>query len=389
VASNLQTTGHERTRVFLTGAGAGFEQLHAALAPRAELELLGGGEREPAPGELNGNVDVVLHAPRGERPLADELAAVREHTSAPIILVASSNIEVLLEQALTADLADVLVLPQPIEAVLFAIRRIGRSSSDDGSGAAARVVTVFSPKGGAGKTVVASSLAAFWARQGERTLLIDLDLRFGDAALMLGLMPEKTVHDLVSAPGALDADKLAGYTTEHVTGLSLLAAPSRPEQGEHVDAAGVARLIEVAREAYDAVVIDTAPAFDNAMLAALDLSDELLVLTGPDVPSLKNVRLGLGTLDLLSFPRERVSLVDNRSGAWGGIATKDVERALDHSVRFTLPNDKTVPLGVNRGHPAVLWAEAAPFSRAVAEMASALLPRPAAEPVRRRYWRWG
>jgi pilus assembly protein CpaE len=379
MASNLHPADGARVRVFLTGTAAVFDELHASLSPRAELELLEAGA------ELNGNVDVVLHAARGERPLADELAAVREQTHAPIVLVASSNIQSVLEQALTAELADVLVMPQPTEAVLYAIRRIARDGAPDSDdGGRGRVVTVFSPKGGAGKTVVATNLAMALAQGEQRTLLVDLDLHFGDAALMLGLVPEKTVFDLVASPGELDADKLAGYTTAHESGVALLAAPARPEHGENVREAGIARVIDVARDAYDAVVIDTAPAFDASMLAALDRSDDLVLLTGPDVASLKNVRLALQTLDALAFPRERLSVLHNRKGAPGGIKTQDIAHALGHPVRFTLPEDRAVVVGVNRGNPVVHSTERARFSQELCGVAAALVPALAAPPAARR-----
>ena len=163
-------------------------------------------------------------------------------------------------------------------------------------------MTVFSPKGGTGKTVTASNLAAALAKQGRKTLLLDLDLQFGDAAIVMGIEPEKTIYDLVVAPGELDIEKLAGYTTKHPCGLDILPAPLRPEDAELVTESKITRLLEVARECYDVIVVDTSPFFHGPMLATLDRTDELLVLCGLDVPTLKNVRLALQTLELLSFP---------------------------------------------------------------------------------------
>src|SRR5207237_6298112 len=99
-----------------------------------------------------------------------------------------------------------------------------------------------------------SSLAKHW---GKRTLLLDLDLQFGDAAIMLGIEPEKTIYDLVTAPGELDSEKLAGYTTHHSSGLDVLPAPLRPEDAELVTEAKLARLLEVARESFAVIVVDT------------------------------------------------------------------------------------------------------------------------------------
>ena len=153
-----------------------------------------------------------------------------------------------------------------------------------------RIVTVFSPKGGTGKTVTATNLAASFAKyEQKRTLLLDLDLQFGDAAIMLGLEPEKTIYDLVVAPGELDSEKLAGYITKHTSGLDILPAPLRPEDAELVTETKLARLLEVARERTTSSS-STPPFFHGPMLATLDRTDELLMLCGLDVPTLKNVR---------------------------------------------------------------------------------------------------
>ena len=123
---------------------------------------------------------------------------------------------------------------------------------------------------------------------------------------MLGIEPEKTIYDLVVAPGELDAEKLAGYITRHPCGLDVLPAPLRPEDAELVAEGKLARLLDVARAAYDVVVVDTSPFFHGPMLATLDRTDELLIVCGLDVPTLKNVRLSLQTLELLSFPSSRI-----------------------------------------------------------------------------------
>ena len=202
-------------------------------------------------------------------------------------------------------------------------------------------MTVFSPKGGTGKTVTATNLGTSLAKHwGKRALLLDLDLQFGDAAIMLGIEPEKTIYDLVTAPGELDSEKLAGYTTTHASGLDVLPAPLRPEDAELVTEAKLARLLEVARESYDVIVVDTSPFFHGPMLATLDRTDELLLLCGLDVPTLKNVRLSLQTLELLSFPPDRIKLVLNRANSKVGMKPKEVEAALEREIDFQIPSDR-------------------------------------------------
>ena len=384
----------EKVRIFLTGSCDGLDQLREALERHGEIELVGSsaGVRESSATLTGGHLQVVLHGTRSSDLPQDELAAIREHSRAPIILLASGEASALLEEALEADVSDVLLLPQMTENVVFAIRKASRSGGRPAAGPVpgrrGRIVTVFSPKGGTGKTVTSTNLAAAFAKyEGKRTLLLDLDLQFGDAAIMLGIEPEKTIYDLVVAPGELDSEKLAGYTTRHASGLDILPAPLRPEDAELVTEAKLSRLLEVARESYDVIVVDTSPFFHGPMLATLDRTDELLIVCGLDVPTLKNVRLALQTLELLAFPTNRIRVVLNRANTKVGMKRSEVEGALEVKVRFEVPSDRAVPIAVNRGNPAVLAESGSDFSKAVREMAKGLIPAEAAKQAKRRMFR--
>src|SRR4051812_863600 len=382
----------QRVRLFATGSCEGFEKLRDSLASHPEIELVGSSvDVAGGAGALaGGHLDAILHATRSTSFPAEEVNAIRERTRAPVLLIASSGSAGLLDQALDADVSDVLLLPQLVENVVFAIRKAthsGRRHSASNAGGArhGKIVTVFSPKGGTGKTVTATNLATACAKfEGRKTLLLDLDLQFGDAAIMLGVEPEKTIYDLVVAPGELDSEKLAGYITKHACGLSILPAPLRPEDAELVTEAKLGRLLEVARESFDVIVVDTSPFFHGPMLATLDRTDELLLLCSLDVPTLKNLRLALQTLDLLSFPKSRVRIVLNRSNSKVGMKPNEVEGALGMKVRFEIPSDRAVPLAVNRGKPVILDEEGADVSKAIRQMAKGLFPVEQAKAKRRR-----
>src|SRR3954465_777270 len=380
----------DSVRVFVTGGCDGLPDLREALGKHPEIELVGWSDNvfEGASTLTGGHLQVVLHATRSATLPANDVAAIREYTKAPVILLASGGSPSLLEDALDADVADVILLPQLTDNVLFATKKschTGRKQQTSGGGRQGRLVTVFSPKGGTGKTVLSTNISASLAKHwGKRALLLDLDLQFGDAAIMLGIEPEKTIYDLVTAPGELDSEKLAGYTTRHACGLDVLPAPLRPEDAELVTEAKLARLLEVARESYDVIVVDTSPFFHGPMLATLDRTDELLLLAGLDVPTLKNVRLSLQTLELLSFPQNRIRVVLNRANSKVGMKPKEVEGALEVKVRFELPSDGKVPLAVNRGTPLVLADDKADFSRAMREMAKGLSPTEAVKVQKRR-----
>ena len=377
--------GREPVRVYFTGTCEGLDKLREALSNHPELEVVGASEHVSQASSVlaGGHLGCVLHATNAPSLPATELAAIREQTPAPVIILASGAQSTLLEEALEADVSDVLLLPQLTENVVFAIRKASHAgrklAAQGGHGRHGKIVTVFSPKGGTGKTSIATNLATALAKHaGKRTLLLDLDLQFGDAAIMLGLEPEKTIYDLVVAPGELDTEKLAGYTSRHTCGLDILPAPLRPEDAELVTEAKLGRLLEVARDSYDVIVVDTSPFFHGPMLATLDRTDELLLVCGLDVPTLKNVRLSLQTLELLSFPPDRIKLVLNRANSKVGMKPKEVEAALERKIAFAVPSDRIVPLAVNRGNPAVLSDPKSDFSRAVRAMAKELVASQAA-----------
>jgi pilus assembly protein CpaE len=383
----------EKVRVFMTGDCEGLAELRQALERHMEIEFVGAADslNEAASTLRGGHIGAVLHGTRSSTLPHSELAAIREHTRAPVILLASGEASALLEQALDADVADVLLLPQMTENIVFAIRKAGHSGrrSQVNAGRRGRIVTVFSPKGGTGKTVIATNSAAAVAKyEGKKALLLDLDLQFGDAAIMLGIEPEKTIYDLVVAPGELDTEKLAGYVTRHTSGLDVLPAPLRPEDAELVTEAKLGQLLEVAKQSYDVIVVDTSPFFHGPMLATLDRTDELLLLCSLDVPTLKNVRLALQTLELLSFPPERIRLVLNRANSKVGMKPNEVEGALETKVRFAVPSDRAVPIAVNRGNPAVLADARCDFSRAVREIGKAIVPSETAAAAKGGGGRW-
>ncbi|HEX6663511.1 MAG TPA: AAA family ATPase [Gaiellaceae bacterium] len=317
-------------------------------------------------------VDVALHvvASSSSKELAGDIHDLRSLSDAPLILAAYGEPNGIVDAGFEIGAADVIVLPQPVETLLFALRKASRTNGETGAG---KVVTVFSPKGGSGKTVLATNIAVASARAGVNTLLVDLDLQFGDAALALAVPPRATIADLAASSGEIDAEKLSAFVcTEPKTSLSLLAAPKRPEEAQILGQAELGAVIDAARSTYGAVVIDTGPLFDGAVLAALDRTDRLLLVCNPEITSLKNVRLGLETLDRLGFSRDRVSIVANRLGSPGGVGRQGIEDALEAEISYELPDDPEVPAAINRATPAVLANGDGRFARAVSKLAGEL-----------------
>jgi pilus assembly protein CpaE len=358
-----------KLNVLLTGSAANGVGATLEHEPAIAVMRLGEGDA-PSPS----TADVALHVLESSSApeVAEDLKRLRELVDAPLILASYGEPNGIVETGLAVGAADVLVLPQPAETIVFALRKAARVATATEAG---KVVTVFSPKGGSGKTVLATNLAVAAARSGQETLLVDLDLQFGDSALTLAVAPRATITDLAASAGDVDGEKLKAFvTTDPRTGVAVLPAPQRPEEADMIGQAELAAILRAARNAFDAVVVDTGPLFDAAVLAALDHSDQLLLVSNPEVTSLKNVRIGLETIDRLGFDRERVSLVANRLGAAGGVGRADIEQALDAKIAFGLPEDPEVPAAINRALPVVVADEDSRFARAIAELLSFVFP---------------
>jgi pilus assembly protein CpaE len=364
MGNNAQKTSS--LRLLLSGPAA---DAVAATLEHQPISIIRDGEgngASPAP------ADVTLHALESSSAsgVAEAVRRLRDIVDTPLILAAYGEPNGIVETGIAVGAADVLILPQPAETLLFAIRKAAIAANGHASG---KVVTVFSPKGGSGKTALATNLAAATARSGVDTVLIDLDLQFGDSALTLSVSSRATIADLAASAGSIDVEKLKAFVSaDGQTGLAVLPAPQRPEEADVVGQSELSAVLESARHAYAAVVIDTGPLFDRAVLAALDQTDELLLVCNPEVTSLKNVRIALETFDRLGFDRDRVSLVTNRVGAAGGVGRTEIEEALDTEVAYELPDDRAVPVAVNRAVPVVVSAENSPFSRAVAKLGSSV-----------------
>jgi pilus assembly protein CpaE len=233
-----------------------------------------------------------------------------------------------------------------------------------------RVVTVFSAKGGCGKTTVSTNVAAYLASEGRRVLLVDLDLAFGDVAISLGIDPARTVGDLVTMAGHMDAAGLGTVLTTHSSGLDVLAAPKHPRDADAVHPALVAEVLRVARRQYELVVVDTPPAFTEHVLAAFDISDLVITLATLDIPAVKNLRLALETMDLLGLPQELRMVAINRADRSNGLSIGDVAAALHHQVECEIPDSNDVSAATNRGVPIVLQSPKNPVSAAMRTLAT-------------------
>jgi pilus assembly protein CpaE len=242
-----------------------------------------------------------------------------------------------------------------------------------------RIVTVFSAKGGCGKTTLATNMAATLADRGRREVcLVDLDLAFGDVAIALQLFPAHTIADAGPLGDNIDFGSLQSLLTPHSPGLTTLVAPIEPGSGESIPASLVSRILEVLREHYDYVIVDTPPAFDDHVLTAFDLSDLVALIATLDIPALKNLKLTLETMELLNYSRERWRVVLNRADSKVGLAIGEVEKSLRTQIAAQIPSSRDVPAAINRGVPIVLDDPRHPVSMAIKNFSERFVANPQA-----------
>lgn len=306
--------------------------------------------------------------------LADTLRVTRAATS--VILVRRRVDTSVLAEALRSGMREV-VEERDLTGLGLAVTRASQVwealhgpvsvNQDEGAG---KQVTIFSPKGGVGKTTVSVNLALALADQGKNQVcLVDLDLGFGDVAITLQLFPARTLADAVQMESGLDINLLETLLTPHRDSLVTLVAPVQPDARDTIPASLVGRVLRLLKTKFDYVVVDTSPTFDGHVLQAIDETDVLLLITTLDVPTLKNVKIAVETLDLLNFPKDRRHLVLNRADDKVGLSPDKVESTLGMTIGTSIPTSTQVASSTNSGEPILTALPRHAVSRAIAALA--------------------
>lgn len=279
------------------------------------------------------------------------------HPTVCVLLVAEHSDE-LWQQAMDAGVRAV-VRPDADDAELVesfrraldvATRRREALHPPEDTGPKGRVITVLGPKGGAGKTLVASNLAVGLAEADpDRVAVLDLDLKFGDLTSALQLVPEHTLAEVVELHGPLDPTTLKVYLTAHPAHLYALAAPSTPAAGEEVPVAKVTETLGLLADEFASVVVDTSAGIDEHALAAAERSTDLVLVCTMDVASVRALRKLLDALDAVGMTRQARHVVLNRADSRVGLSVEDIEATLGTPVHLGLPSSRAVPQSMNEG----------------------------------------
>jgi pilus assembly protein CpaE len=339
-------TNPTNAELFLSVSGAGttvvptLEELRRALAetPDEHAVVLGPGVDLEAAAALADNLRVT-------RPAVSVILMRRRVDTSVLAEALRSGMREVVEER---DLTGLGEAVKRAHQVYRAVTGPGSRLEDTPTG---KLITVFSPKGGVGKTTIAANLAVAFCARGVRVCLVDLDLGFGDIAITLQLFPARTIADAVALEHDLDFSMLEPLLTPHRRGFSTLVAPVQPDAKDSIPASLISRVLSVLKQNFDYVIVDTSPAFDEHVLQAFDETDELLLVTTLDVPTLKNVKIACETLDLLNFPKPRRHLVLNRADDKVGLTADKVETTLDMKIAQAIPTSSEVANATNAGEP--------------------------------------
>jgi len=343
-----------------------------------------------------------INMPEMDGIAATEALMARVPTTAVVMMSVQGEADYL-RRSMLAGAREFLVKPFSSDELTASIRQVhvrerekqGRMAAPAAAarvpGAArepGRVVAVFSPKGGVGRTTIAVNLAVAAASEpGREVVLVDGSFQFGDVGVLLNLNPKsKSIADLVAE---LDAggepDSLDTFVITHSSGAKVLLAPPSPEMAELVTPQAVRRVLDVLRARSDLVVVDCAAAFSDSTLAVLDVADVVLTVLTLEITSIKNMRLFLEVADQLGYPDDKIELVLNRADSALGIRVADVEHSIGRKVDHTVVSDgRSVVYALNRGVPFFVSNREAQVSQDILRLARALLGAPEAVPAEAR-----
>jgi len=247
-------------------------------------------------------------------------------------------------------------------------------------GAPGKLIAVFSTKGGVGKSTVAINVAVAMARKThERVALVDGDLQFGDVAVLLGLPPQHTILDAAASMQFADPEMLRAMLGRHDSGLLVLPAPTEPVLGTQLRPEEILAVCNGLQALCGYVIVDLPTLFDEYVLAVVDAADEVLLVGSMDIPSVKNLKIGVQALDLAAIAGPKLRLVLNRANTQVKLDVREIEQVLGMRADYPIPSDIAVPISVNAGMPVVDFDPRSAATRALEFIALSLLtPQPEA-----------
>jgi len=239
------------------------------------------------------------------------------------------------------------------------------------------VVTVFGAKGGIGKTTISTNLATALVRiTGATVVLVDMDTRFGDVAIMMDIDVETSIADLARRSDSLDRDSIRDYLVQHPSGLSILPAPLHPTEWRTLTPQHIEKIVDLLAQTHDYVIIDTPGTFNELIASALEMANIILLVTSMDIASIKDTALALEMMRGGSISEDKVKLTINHCTSANSLREEDVERVLEYDVFWRIPHDLSVSNATQLGQPVVVTKPYARVSRSITDLAHVLSGTP-------------
>jgi pilus assembly protein CpaE len=239
-----------------------------------------------------------------------------------------------------------------------------------------KIISIYSPKGGTGKTTLACNLAMILQTEDTPAALVDASLQYGDVAVFLNIQAKNDLADLAAQANEIDGDLVENVAVAHASGLRVFAAPATPEKGDKIHAQQLEKVLRFLAGLYQYVVVDTQSGLNDLTISTLDASDLVILVATPDIPSIKNVRLFYDVLEAIGYPAAKVLLVMNRVDKRYGITAEAVSDNLKQPVVSQIPLDeRTLIPATNQGQPFMLGDRSRPIARAVLELAQTVRTR--------------
>lgn len=370
--------------------GIGADSVAPLLPTEEDIHVLGYTEGLPPSRDALevsiADLVIVACSPDSEEAVALIAHAVGQRPERPVVVlqVGTTPSNGFMHEVFAAGADDIVSSTETPERVRHTLQKAvarKRGATLAKGRAPARLICVLGPKGGTGKTVTTCNVGVALAESGSATIIVDLDLRFGDVGLGLRLSPDRTIYDLARSAGGLDAEKLEGFLLSHSSGARVLLAPTRPDHAGAISTSFVAEVLAIARATSDVVVVDTPAGFPPEVITAIDSSTDVLMIGMLDAFSLKDTKLGLETLDLMGYDRDSIRIILNRADSHVGIGQQDVKAILGRVPDVLVPSDRDVPRSVTEGIPIVSSLPRSEAAKAFRHLSTHYVAEPAGAPV--------
>ncbi len=373
------------------------ENIRKLLQFEADFEIVGaarnGQEGIDLANELQPDVILMdINMPDIDGITATEMIREQVPHSQIVILTVQTDPNYM-RRAMLAGARDFLTKPPSVDEMIGAIRRAGELAHEErekskttftikpgnGSGPtgmnrSGKVISVFSPKGGVGTTMLAVNLAISLQREETPVVLVDGNMEFGDVMVFVNQQARNSIVDLAPRADELDPEVIDEVTILHqASGIKILAGPTRPEHAENVNGDQFSKVLRYLCNFYSYVVVDCASSLSDVTLSAIDLADLIILITTQEIPAIKDSRMFLDLLKPLNISRDRLLFVMNKHDKRIGIKPEKVSENFKQELKIVIPFEEKVVLpSINRGIPFMLGEKSKPIARSFVSLSEAV-----------------